>query len=259
MLALADIKGGDKILDVGCGRGELVLHGGLHGALAFGVESSQAAIEICRKTRRIWENKNPGISQNAHFIKTRGAKFPFKEDSFDTIWLSDIVEHLDPNTLSTMLDEIFRVSKKTGRILIHTSPNKYYISIGGRLMALLFRILKILRLPSYRNQQNIPWNIRKTLPEGLQLNIHINEQSRHSLIRYLKKSGFSIKNIWFELNPHYIDFLFPDSKGFRIIGILKKIFPIKHIFHADLYCIATPASGNFSTQHREQMGNPQKS
>lgn len=256
MLALADIRGGENILDVGCGRGELVLNGSSAGAVAWGIDTSPAAIEICRQARRTWERKNPKIKESSLFIQTAGTKLPFKENTFDIIWLSDIVEHLPPGTLAGVMNELRRISRKTARILIHTSPNRYYIPVGGRLMAFLYRTFRLLGIPPYRENRSIPWNIRKLLPAGLQKNIHVNEQSRGSLRRALKRSGFAIQKIWFEPNPHYLDLLFPDSRGLRIMGKIKKIIPCRHVFHADLYCTASPSPDSFSTQQREQTGKP---
>jgi hypothetical protein len=73
----------------------------------------------------------------------------------------------------------------------------------------------------------------------MQKNVHLNEQSCFGLKRAINQSGLKTEKIWMELNPHYIDFFFGDSRAFAIINILKKSIPVKHFFYADLFCIAS--------------------
>jgi ubiquinone/menaquinone biosynthesis C-methylase UbiE len=231
MLELAAPEPGMRLLDVGCGRGELVLHGALAGASAWGIDGAAEAIAICRETLNFWKAEYPEIDQYARFGQADGRHLAFGDGFFDTAMLADVVEHLAPDILKQTLQEIKRVLKRGGRIVIHTSPNKYYIPVTGRLFALVSRLL-------YGRGHLIPWRIRPRLPRGLQPDVHVNEQSRGSLERILKKTGFRVEKTWFELNPHYIDALFPDQRGFRFINALKGVLPLKHLFYADLYCIA---------------------
>lgn len=48
--------------------------------------------------------------------------FPFEDNSFDLIWCSEVIEHLDNPESS--INEMRRVCKPTGRIII-TTPNSY--------------------------------------------------------------------------------------------------------------------------------------
>ena len=47
---------------------------------------------------------------------------PFKDDTFDRVYFTDVIEHLPKNTESPALVEIYRVLRKSG-ILILTTPN----------------------------------------------------------------------------------------------------------------------------------------
>jgi 2-polyprenyl-3-methyl-5-hydroxy-6-metoxy-1,4-benzoquinol methylase len=51
ILDLVDIEPGMRVLDVGCGRGELVLHAALKGAWAVGIDYSENAVEIAGELR----------------------------------------------------------------------------------------------------------------------------------------------------------------------------------------------------------------
>ncbi len=49
----------------------------------------------------------------------------FEDDSFDLIFMSDIVEHLSKNDLIKSLNEAKRVLALNGQLIIHTSPNSF--------------------------------------------------------------------------------------------------------------------------------------
>ena len=234
---LANVKPDMNILDLGCGRGELVLHSALKRAHAWGIDISGDAINICDNTLAFWKKEYPWIDRFARFRCEDVCQLNFSDSSFDIVFLSDMVEHLKPVILKKTLEAVNRVMKSNGKLLIHTSPNRYYIPVTGRVFSLISRILYIMDIKK-KSRYVIPWNIRTVLPRGLKTDIHINEQSSFSLKRVLKKTGFCVEKIWFELNPHYIDALYPDQRGFQIINSLKKLIPVKHLFYADLYCIA---------------------
>ena len=231
-------KAGMRILDVGCGRGELALNCGLSKAHTWGIDSSEDAIGICIKTRALWKKDYPWIEKYVQFIHGDVCSWRFEEKSFDLILLSDIVEHLEPPRLKKMLAGIAPALKTDGKVIIHTSPNKYYIPVTGRLFSFISKGLYLFSDNEKNPVRRLPWDIRKILPAGLQKDIHVNEQSSIGLKRALKNAGFKVDRIWFELNPHYMDALFSDTRGFRIINFLKKNIPIKHLFYADLFCIA---------------------
>lgn len=111
---------GLKICDIGCGDGSLLEllkdKGGL-----YGVDISRPQIKIARKK---------GIK--AFYCNIDDSKLPFKNDYFDVVISSEVIEHvLVPDKL---LQEAKRVLKKGG-IFILTTPN--LASFGKRLMLLM--------------------------------------------------------------------------------------------------------------------------
>ena len=62
-------------------------------------------------------------SQKYFFCKADATKLPFKDNSFDTIFNSEMIEHLYPQDSKKMLDEFFRVLKPGGKLII-TTPNR---------------------------------------------------------------------------------------------------------------------------------------
>ena len=226
-----------QVLDAGCGRGELVLHSAIRRARSIGIDISADAINICNSTLSFWKKEFPWVERFAEFQKMDVVQIDFEKTSFDVVFLSDVVEHLESESLEKLLRKIKKVLKSRGKLIIHTSPNKYYIPVTGGLFSIISRILN----PFNKSENHIiPWNIRKVLPRGLQSDVHLNELSSFSIRRVLKKAGLKAERIWFELNPHYIDHLFSDKRGFQIINRIKRIIPLKHLFYADLYCIARP-------------------
>lgn len=91
---------GKKILDVGCAYGQYVNYMSNQGFNATGVDLVDQIIKEAR-------------AKKGTFIKGRADKLPFKNNSFDTSFLFDILEHGDDMKI---LEEAKRVTKK--RILL---------------------------------------------------------------------------------------------------------------------------------------------
>lgn len=92
---------GPKILDVGCSIGLYVDYLSKIGFDAWGVDFVSKFIKIARNTKK------------GTFRKSNANNLPFKNDSFNTVLLFDILEHTDD---SRVLKEAIRVAKD--RLLI---------------------------------------------------------------------------------------------------------------------------------------------
>lgn len=62
------------------------------------------------------------VSKHKRMIKADVSHIPFKDDSFNIIFATEIIEHLDNETLEEGIREIHRVLKIDGKIII-TVPN----------------------------------------------------------------------------------------------------------------------------------------
>ena len=123
--ALLDLSPGDRILDVGCGRGELTLYCAARGAKAYGIDLAPAALELSAAARR-----GCSAAPSAVFLRGDLAALPLQKGSIDLAILSDIVEHLPAAELGALLGQLFTVLKPGGRIVLHTSPNRIFSRWG---------------------------------------------------------------------------------------------------------------------------------
>lgn len=122
----AQIKAGDRVLDVGCGTGDLTLvakqRAGPTGQV-FGLDPAPEMIEVARQkaTRRSVE-----IDFRVGVIEA----LPFPDDYFDVVLSSLMMHHLPDDLQSQGLAEIYRVLR---------SPDPASGKPGGRLLVLDFK------------------------------------------------------------------------------------------------------------------------
>ncbi len=225
---------GDSALDIGCGRGDLMMALAQKGADVTGIDYSKEALEIARNAiaeqTAEWKHKIKVVHSDATTLK-------FADQTFDYIFMTDIVEHLYPLELQKCLDECKRVLKPKGKLIIHTAPNRWYNDFGYPLWEQ--PINKILNLLFRQNLLTRP--IRTELDRK----VHINEQTILSLKKYLVKTGFKSK-IW--LGSEYVAPIKKNSFAMQLMEIFRQMLchayplslflPLKFIFCNDIWAIA---------------------
>ncbi len=106
---VAKIKSSDRVLEIGCGTG-------LFTGKVFKLSGAQiTATDLSEDLLNIAKSKNP----EAKFVVDDAMKMSFSEHSFDVVFGSSVLHHLDMNVA---LSEIYRVLKKNGR-MIFAEPN----------------------------------------------------------------------------------------------------------------------------------------
>lgn len=186
--ALAAVEPGMAVLDVACGRGEIVRHCARLGAHAYGFDYAHAAIRL---TRALLEREQGDLPGSAGVAQADAKRFPFPARRFDRVLMFDIVEHLHPWELHTALQEARRVMKDDGRLIIHTAPNIWYDRYA-------YPVVRRVRTLMGQGAA-YPANPRQFLVEHNQ-DVHVNEQSMLSLKRALRRAGFEA-HVWLDSPP----------------------------------------------------------
>ncbi len=102
------LKKHDLILDVGCGFGRDSKFFYENGLKVIGIDLSEGLLKIAKKSY-------PKIN----FIKADIRNLPFKDGSFDGVWCSAVLLHLEKlQDVKKALKEMYRVLKKDGVIFI---------------------------------------------------------------------------------------------------------------------------------------------
>jgi cyclopropane fatty-acyl-phospholipid synthase-like methyltransferase len=199
--ALAEVRAGMRILDVGCGRGEILLHCARLGADAYGIDYAEAAVQLSRKLALA--KASPGqlpqgekeIEGKIGVYRSDAKHLPFPAGYFDRVLMLDIVEHLYPSELHRALLEVRRVLTPEGRLIVHTAPNRWYDQFAYPIVRLVRRLMG--------QGDRYPRNPR-ALNVAVNTEVHVNEQDILSLRRTLKKAGFWGK-IWLDTPPQNRD------------------------------------------------------
>ncbi len=110
-----------KLLDVGCGPGNLVTFlSPIKNLILYGCDISENSLKIAKK-------KGMNVTKCNLWDK-----FPFSDEYFDIIVATEVIEHIFDT--ENFINEIRRILKKDG-LLVITTPN--VASLGRRIMLLL--------------------------------------------------------------------------------------------------------------------------
>jgi SAM-dependent methyltransferase len=199
----AELQSNEVVVDIGTGRGELLVAALDAGAArAVGIEYSDAAVNLARRTLAAHGVETP----TGEVIKADARAIPLPDESADLVTMLDVVEHLTPVELAASLHEAYRLLRHGGRIVVHTFPTRTLYAVTYRLQrwAVPTRLLRWPRDP--RNE--------------FERSLHVNEQSVRRLRRALRSVGFSQvavrPGIWV-----YTDFV-PEERARRLYHRLAR-------------------------------------
>ncbi len=219
MLTRAGLKNGERVLDLGTGRGDLLPAAIRMGAAeAVGIDYSPAAIELAQTTL-----EQAGNPPGARAALADARRLPVDDGVFDLVTMLDVVEHLTAAELADSLAQARRALRPGGRMFIHTAPN-------ATVYELTYRIQRRARPGRARRWQQNP---RK--PDEIEM--HVNELTRRSLAEALRDAGFD--GVRVELGRWvYTDFV-PDERAKRLYRVMARLPLLRRLAIFDLFATAT--------------------
>jgi ubiquinone/menaquinone biosynthesis C-methylase UbiE len=161
---------GERLLELGCGRGEVLRCCAERGAIAVGLDYSREAVRLSRET----------CAGKGLLVQADATALPFRRCTFRKVFLGDVLEHLTRAQAERMIGEAHRVLEPEGRLIVHTSPNVLFVRLvfPWALIALAaigrWRLVGLL-IDQYR-----------TIRE-----FHVREYSAGRLRRLLRGSAFA--------------------------------------------------------------------
>ncbi|MEU6349130.1 class I SAM-dependent methyltransferase [Streptomyces sp. NPDC047072] len=132
---------GASLLDVGCGHGRDVEYLSSLGHLVYGVDRSEKLLGMAR-------DRVP----KSHFLEGDVRALPFRDRSFDGLWMNAVLHHLVPPHMPRSLAECHRVLKPSGLLFVSVhlddssgwqakGPDfvRYYARISGTMLTELLQ------------------------------------------------------------------------------------------------------------------------
>ena len=219
--AVAAVTSGMKVLDVGCGRGEILRRCARLGAEAYGIDYAPVALDMASKVVA-GERQSPGKTGVA---QADAKVLPFPTGYFDRILMFDVVEHLFPWELNLCFAEVQRVLKPGGIFIVHTAPNVWY----DRYAYPVVRWVRILMGEGAKYPKN-----PRLLNVAANADVHVNEQSQWSLWRTLRRAGFRNVRAWLDSPPQ-------NRKENALLAsarlVLFKVPPFRYFFEREVFAV----------------------
>ena len=211
-IKLLNLRVSDKFLEIGCGRGEIVMYHGKNGGYGLGVDFSADAIALAVE-------KAKQLNINCDFMVTSFEDIPEKE-KFDKILASEFIEHISEYEGLLFIKKCYNLLKENGVLVIYTYPNTLQRKVG----------YKFIRYKSLFTSNPFP-KIQDDMKDEHYKKYHLNEQSYFRLKKLLHRYPFRVIDVFYEDNNANFN---PKSK------ILNKLFlstPMKHLFLTGLTAV----------------------
>jgi ubiquinone/menaquinone biosynthesis C-methylase UbiE len=116
ILSAANITAQDRVLDLGCGLGNILI------ALGERIDFAHppAGVDVSPDLIRIGEREiaQAGLGGRISLQVAPATRLPFEEGAFDVVLTSHVLKHLDDEALLTSFREVVRVLRPGGRLLL---------------------------------------------------------------------------------------------------------------------------------------------
>ncbi|MBC8462272.1 MAG: class I SAM-dependent methyltransferase [Deltaproteobacteria bacterium] len=163
-----------SVLDIGCRWGK-----DLQRVAVMNADIDIFGVDICSDAIKV-ASKKFEKNQNVHLYQAKGEVLPFKDNYFDIIFSSEVIEHIDQ--VEQFIKEVHRVLKNQGAFII-TTPSKFnYTHLIGKLVPSPFK-KSLRKLVYYIN------------PGDPDVNPHVREYTPGQLRQLFEQNGFRVGRI----------------------------------------------------------------
>lgn len=227
--AVAEVLPGMRVLDVGCGRGEILRHCMSLGIESYGIDYAEVAAQMTRDVVLAEQAAALAAGRQdpvlAGVCRSDAKSLPFPTDYFDRVLMFDVVEHLHPWELAAALQEIRRVLKPNGRLIVHTAPNRWYDT---------YAYPWVRRVRGLMGQgASYPKDPRAITP--VNQDVHVNEQDILSMRRIMKETGFRNIRVWLDSPPQNRD---ENAAMATLRRVAFDVPPFRWFFERELFAVA---------------------
>jgi ubiquinone/menaquinone biosynthesis C-methylase UbiE len=233
---LLGVRPGERVLDLGCGRGEASAELLRAGAQPIALDYSASAVKLTQAS----------LDGRAVVIRGDADALPFPAATFDRVLMGDVIEHLPWSIGVATLREIQRVLVPGGQAVIHSSPNVWFVSL---VMPPLRTVMRLLGRTEIVNRFNEYERLRHAM--------HVNELSPRSIGRLMRQAGVPA-DTWVDgdvLRSGDSEWTasLSQSRSIRLLARIAGTWPLRLAFGNDLYARITigaapaPAPGTAPT------------
>ncbi len=174
---IASLKKSGRVLDLGCGRGELSFYFVHQGFTVTAIDYSQSAIELAKKCF----DGEGFLQENVEFICDDVCSVSLS-GKYDLAVASDVIEHLSKEEVDKLYQKTAQHLRADGLFVVHTFPNLWYYKY------------------EYQRKRRIAASVGAYLPaeprSRYEMLMHINEQSPRVLKKQLSQH-FKYVYLWF--------------------------------------------------------------
>ncbi len=165
------IQKGWKVLDIGCGTGALTIRAAGKGAVVKGIDVNPQMLEIAEGRRQ-----DANLEGKIELLEMGVADLGNEEtESYDAVMSGLCFSELGENELDYTLDEIRRILKPAGILLVadEVRPKGIIKTVLHQVMRIPFTVIAyVLTQTTTHSVRNLPQRIEKTglIVESLRLN-----------------------------------------------------------------------------------------